>query len=190
MILIINNQSQLIRHLRDYLIELNIPFQELKHTESLDSINQEEIKGVILSGGPGNPYGPLNLTPNFVVLANYQVPILGICLGHEIINVAFGEKLTELLEYQDKMQEIILTVPKDPIFEGLFDKLSLKKHHLYHSNRLPNDFIKLAYSETCPLEIIKHKEKPIYGFQSHPEASGEDGKVIFRNFLKLCGVFN
>lgn len=188
MILIINNQSQMIRHLKDYLIELNIPFQELKHTESLDSINREEIKGVVLSGGPGTPYSPLNLTPNYVVLANYQVPILGICLGHEIINTAFGGKLAELPEYQDGLQNIILAVPEDPIFEGLSDKLSLNKHHLYHSSQLPNDFIKLAYSENCSLEIIKHKEKPIYGFQSHPEASGEDGKTIIRNFLKLCGV--
>ena len=53
--------------------------------------------------------------------------------------------------------------------------------------KMPKDFIKLGESETCEIEIIRHKDKPIYGFQSHPEVSGINGLLLIRNFLNMCG---
>jgi GMP synthase (glutamine-hydrolysing) len=55
---------------------------------------------------------------------------------------------------------------------------------------LPEDFISLAESEITPNEIIRHKTKPVYGFQAHPEVSGEDGLLMVKNFLNICGFEN
>jgi GMP synthase (glutamine-hydrolysing) len=52
---------------------------------------------------------------------------------------------------------------------------------------LPPEFESLAESDITPNEIIRHKSKPIYGFQAHPEVSGENGMLMVTNFLKMCG---
>ena len=62
------------------------------------------------------------------------------------------------------------------------------KRHAYFVSELPPDFESLGTSETCTTEIIRHKHKPIYGFQSHPEVSGADGLLMVKNFLRICSI--
>ncbi len=189
MLLIIDNQSSYIKKFkRTYLIEKDIDFIMFDHNQPIILSSKSVIDGIILSGGKGNPYEPLNLTSNFIALMNFDVPILGFCLGHEIIALAYGGRMRKLSEPKLKKEEITIIKKEDPIFEGI-DKETIvlqKKHHFYISD-LPAEFEVLAVSETCKTEIIKHKTKPIYGFQSHPEASGEYGLKLVENFMKLCG---
>jgi GMP synthase (glutamine-hydrolysing) len=148
----------------------------------------EEVQGIILSGGKGSPYEPLNLTADFVALMNYDVPTLGICLGYEILAVAHLGRIKKLEKYNQKLEKVKVTKPDDPIFQGLIsDEMILRKQHTYKVWKMPKDFINLGESETCEIEIIRHKEKPLYGFQSHPEVSGVNGLLIIRNFLNMCG---
>ena len=64
------------------------------------------------------------------------------------------------------------------------------KRQAFHVSELPVSFESLTTSDTCVNEIIRHKKKPIYGFQSHPEASGEDGMLMVKNFLKICKIID
>lgn len=172
----------------NWLSDSDIPFRCFDHNEPLWLEDKSVIKGLILSGGTGNPYEPLNLTTNFVALLTLDVPVLGICLGHEILAVAHGGRVKKLPEAQKKRENIIIDVPDDPIFEGITNtQISLREQHSYHVFKKPNNFITLGHSEICQYEIIRHKEKKFYGFQSHPEVSGVDGIIIMRNFLKFCG---
>lgn len=185
MILIINNKSKFIKEFEKYLEEKKISYKEINNSDEIDFDELSDVKGVILSGGSGTPYTPLNLSANFVALANFKVPIMGICLGHEIIAAAFKGKIKPL-PYQNKMEEVIID-PKYPIFRGLRKrKIQIRKKHYNHVTTLPKDFKILGHSDVCPIEIIRHKRKKIYGFQGHPEVSGEDGLKIMRNFLKIC----
>ena len=119
---------------------------------------------------------------------NYDVPTLGICLGYEIIAVANMGRIKKLEKYNQRLEPVRITEPKDPIFLGLIaEEVMLRKQHSYYVSKLPKDFVKLGESNTCDIEIIKHKSKPIYGFQSHPEVSGVNGLLIMRNFLTMCG---
>ncbi len=190
MILVIDNQSAFIKRFkRNYLNERDIPYIFFDHNEPINLPTGVSPSGIILSGGRGNPYQPLNLTANFVALMRYDVPVLGFCLSHEIIAVAYGGRIKKLPEYHNRKEWITLTATTDPIFSGLVgDKLYLQKQHAYHVTRLPEDFIRLGYSKDCPYEIIRHKDKPIYGFQAHPEVSGTDGYKLMDNFMELCGV--
>ena len=91
-------------------------------------------------------------------------------------------------KYQQKLQQVRVTKPSDPIFQGLIsDEIMLREQHQYLVSKLPKDFIKLGESDICEIEICRHKDKPIYGFQSHPEVSGVNGMLIMRNFLTMCG---
>ncbi len=190
MLLIIDNQSAFIKKFkRQYLAEQDFDYVFFDHNQPITLSAKTQIKGIILSGGKGNPYEPLNLTSNFVALTNFDVPVLGFCLGHEIIAVNYRGRIKKLAEYHGKRELVTINNPEDPIFNGLNKtEVSLVKRHSFYVSELPVCFDSLAISETCATEIIKHKTKPIYGFQSHPEVSGEDGMIMVRNFLKLCNV--
>ena len=110
-------------------------------------------------------------------------------MGHEIIAAAYRGRIKKLPEYHGKREVVSITKPDDPIFEGLKKtEVSLVKRHSYYVSELPSTFESLASSETCANEIIKHKTKPIYGFQSHPEVSGNDGMIMVNNFLRICNI--
>ncbi len=189
MLLIIDNQSQYIKKFkRNYLDDIDIPLLTIDHNEMIDFRKLPEIQGVILSGGKGNPYEPLNLTANYVALMNIDVPTIGFCLGHEIIAVAYKGRIKRLADYQSHKESVYIDEPHDPIFEGLNkSEIRIQKKHRFHVPNLPEEFVRLGHSMTCPNEIIRHKEKPIYSFQGHPEVSGDDGLRMMGNFLRMCG---
>lgn len=186
MILIIDNQSEKIKSLEDLLIDRRIPFRSVAHDSELDHEMIARARGLVLSGGPGNPYGPLNLSADYTALLHLQVPTLGICLGHEIIAAAYLGSVEMMAEPQEGTKEIIL-IRDDPIFEGLPDTIELNEQHRYEVTEIPQEFVRLAYSEQCRVEAIRHRTMPIYGFQSHPETMTPHGAVIIDNFLRMCG---
>lgn len=190
MLVIIDNQSAFIKKFkRQYLSEQDFDYIFFDHNQPITLSAKAKVDGIILSGGKGNPFEPLNLTTNFVALLNFDVPVLGFCLGHEILAVAYRARIKKLSEYVNKKEIVHITKKDDPIFEGIEeDSIPLVKRHSYHVSELPPIFESLGYSDTTPNEIIRHKEKPIYGFQSHPEVSGKLGIKIVENFLKICGV--
>ncbi|MBI9011767.1 MAG: gamma-glutamyl-gamma-aminobutyrate hydrolase family protein [Clostridiales bacterium] len=190
MIIVIDNQSAHIKKFkRNYLSEQDFDFIFFDHNQPIVLSDKAKISGIILSGGKGNPYEPLNLTANFVALMGFDVPILGFCLGHEIISVAYGGRIKKLSKKSMGKEQIVIQKKEDKIFDGIVeDTLMLQKSHDYYVSQLPKDFVVLGSSKICETEIIKHKDKPIYGFQSHPEVSGEKGIKIIENFLKMCGV--
>lgn len=189
MILIIDNQSSYIKKFkRQFLAEQDFDYVFFDHNQPITLSVKTEVAGIILSGGRGNPYEPLNLTTNFVALMNFDVPTIGFCLGHEIIAAAYRGRIKRLEKPQQRKEEVRI-IKDDPIFAGLDStEITLVKKHSYHVSELSNDFITLAESASTPNEIIRHREKPIYGFQAHPEVSGPSGLIMVKNFLKMCGV--
>ncbi len=189
MLVIIDNRSVFIRTFERKLKQRNIAYRFYYHHDQIDLTERDKIQGVILSGGAGNPYQPLNLTADFVALMNLHVPTIGFCLGHEIIAVAYGGIIENLPEYQNKREHIIVNQPNDIIFNGVnLHRIRLREQHQFHVPNTPDDFVLLAHSQACQVEIMRHKTKPIYSFQSHPEVSGKTGDQIMRNFLKLCNI--
>ena len=190
MLLIIDNQSAFIKKFkRQYLAERDFDYVFFDHNQPITLSARAKIKGIILSGGKGNPYEPLNLTTNYVALMNFNVPVLGFCLGHEILAVAYRGRIKKLADYHGKKEIVTITKPEDPIFAGIeTTEVSLVKRHSFFVSELPSEFESLAISDTCDTEIIKHKKKPLYGFQSHPEVSGGEGMVMVENFLRICNI--
>ena len=181
MLLIIDNGSKKIKKFATTLNDWNVSYQIVSGAANVDLKN---IKGIILSGGSGHPEKRKDLQTNYLVLNQAQMPILGICLGHEIIAHHFGGKLETLPRQQLGLQKITMTKT-----DQLFSKKTylLEKKHYYHVAKAPENFEILGKSAICAVEIIKHKAKPIYGIQGHPEIS-IDGIEIMRNFIRLCGV--
>jgi GMP synthase (glutamine-hydrolysing) len=190
MLIIIDNQSSFIKRFkRNFLSEQDFDYIIFDHNQPIILSVKSEVSGLILSGGRGSPYEPLNLTANFVALMNFDVPIIGFCLGHEIIAISHRGRLKKLPDYLSRKEKITITKPDDPIFEGLnSSEIFLHRRHHYHISELPPDFESLAKSDITPNEIIRHRSKTIYGFQAHPEVSGNDGILMVSNFLRMCGL--
>jgi GMP synthase (glutamine-hydrolysing) len=186
MILIVDNGSKFIGYLEEELKLRNIKFKIIHPADEVDFSKLREIKGVILSGGPKGPR-EMNLVNDYAALINFKVPILGVCLGHEVIAAAFGSRIGKLSRRQAKVEDVII-IKMDPIFRSLKEKVFLREAHNNYVRELPKDFNLLAYSKVCKVEVMKHKRKKIYSFQGHPEVSGKDGSIILRNFMKMCGI--
>jgi GMP synthase (glutamine-hydrolysing) A subunit len=188
MLLIIDNESDFIKRFEKDLLKSKVDFVVLPYndTEAFNLI-KSKVTSVILSGGPGIPGNPSNLNADYLAIDQLDVPIIGLCLGAEVVAHAFGGKITKLPTKQDK-EQVVKILKKDPIFDGLHDVVKLREKHYYQISELPKDFEIIASSQVCSIEAMKHKQKPIYAFQGHPEVSGDDGHTIMHNFLKVSGI--
>jgi GMP synthase (glutamine-hydrolysing) len=112
-----------------------------------------------------------------------KVPILGICLGHQIIGLLYGSKIKR--DKLIKKKEKIEIISKNKLFANVKDHPLFREEHSEYIT-LPKGFHLLAKSSSCNNETMKHKKKNIYGVQFHPEYSGTNGRKLLSNFLKLC----
>jgi len=190
MILIIDNQSAFLKKFkRQYLSEQDIECLFLDHNQPIIIPKGKKVKGIILSGGKGTPYEPLNLTADFVSLMNFDVPVLGFCLGHEIIAVAYRGRIKRMPVPQIRKELVTITKLGDVLFDGLpTNQIMMQKKHHHHVVEAPPGFLVMGYSEHCAVEIMRHPIRLIYSFQGHPEVSGPLGVKIVENFFKICGV--
>jgi len=152
--------------------------------DSLDNLDVNSFDLVILSGGSvHSAFNDVVFGKEKELIRKSTVPILGICLGFEIMTLAFGGTLKELPKEHKGLEKISVTT-QNPIFSGM--KLFVAYEHHHRSiDILPKDFEVLAVSGK-EIAVICHKTLPMYGFQFHPEYSAEknDGAEIFSNFLK------
>src|SRR6185369_3924313 len=111
-----------------------------------------------------------------------DIPIIGICLGFELIAHLLGAKLSKLPVRRINNIKIF-PVQKDVILEGMASP-RVYQGHVWRVTDLPPELICLAASKDG-IEIVKHKKKPIYGLQFHPEKDrhNNDGPAIFHNIV-------
>ncbi len=116
-----------------------------------------------------------------------KVPILGVCLGHQVIGAYFGARVRRARTIKHGKTSIIRTVKPSPIFQGLPEVLEGMRYHSLVIDDLPSELIVTAISEDDnEVMAIQHREYPIFGVQFHPESIGTPtGKRILRNFLNL-----
>lgn len=148
-----------------------------------DSMNPGHL---ILSPGPGRPEDT-GLLPDVVRHFAGRIPILGICLGFQVIAQVFGARI--------KKADHLAHGRPDPVIhdgQGLFVSLPMPcRFTRYHSlavdaSSLPGCLQATAYAPDGELMALRHQSSPIYGVQFHPESIGsESGSQLFANFLSL-----
>lgn len=189
MILMIDNYDSFTFNIVQYLEQMG----EKVETYRNDKITPEEIKrkkprAIFLSPGPCTPK-EAGITVDVVREFYKDVPIMGICLGHQSIGYAFGAKV---LRADRIMHGKTSQVKHDgkTIFAGLPNPFPAGRYHslIVVRETLP-DFLEVS-AETEEGEImgLRHKEYPVEGIQFHPESVlTPQGKRIIRNFLKYTG---
>ena len=160
------------------------------HDITMDEFNtlskKFNVKGLILSGGPSSVYEP-NAPRIDPQILEVNLPILGLCYGHQLIAQITKGKVEPATckEYGIAQVKIDKTV-------GVLQSLNKKeKVWMSHGDTVfapPPGFEVLAHTLSCPVAAFKHKEKPIYGLQWHPEViHTENGMLMLSNFIfKVC----
>jgi len=180
-VLIIDNGTSYLEQLKKLFFDSIV---SVVNYSQIPKIKYSDADLIVLSGGHGLPVmdskNPYAEEINFI--KNSSIPILGICLGYELIARAFGADL-KLMKKREKGILDISPVHSDPIFKNI-SVFSAYESHRWVVEKLPKDLVGLAKSKDG-YEVIKHKQKLIYGFQFHPEmlVKQVSGNNIFINFL-------
>ena len=184
-ILIIDFGSQFTQLIARKIRELGIYCEIISHNKIYKKkILEKNIKGLILSGGPLNVYQSKKVKFNNKLLyAN--IPILGICFGHQIISKEMGGKVK-----QSKSREFGLTkvkqVKNSILTKNFFNKgqSNVWMSHADEVTKLPKSFKVVAKSNNSKLCIVENTKMNLYGIQFHPEVTHtNNGKTILRNFV-------
>ena len=139
-----------------------------------------------------------------VIVEQMDVPVVGICGGHQALALAFGGKVGPIRGGEDdclpygrtRLNMAVVTwqfAANDPIFLGAGKTLNLVEDHYEEVKRVPAGFVWLAGNSLSPYQIIRHPTKPAYGIQAHTEYSMQhkpDGGTLLRNFLRIAKTHN
>ncbi|MBZ9571308.1 GMP synthase subunit A [Methanobrevibacter sp. TMH8] len=184
-ILIINNKGQYNHRIGRSLRYLDIPSDLVSNELSPEEIKEKDPIGIILGGGPSLDESG-NSIEYITNIDELDIPILGICLGHQLIAKSFGGEVST--SSTESYAQIEIDIIKDDIlFNGIESPMKVWTSHKDEVKTLPDDFEILAKSNICDIEAMKHKKKNIYGIQFHPEVHHTpDGELIFKNFYEIC----
>ena len=185
-ILIIDFGSQFTQLIARRIRELGVFSEIISHKKiKIKNIN-ESIKGIILSGGPLNVY-QINKYSFDKKIINLNIPILGICFGHQILSKLNGGRVKQSKHREFGLANIYKK--NDSLLTKNFFNKKLKKVWMSHADqvsKIPNSFKVVASSENSKFAIVENNEKKFYGVQFHPEVTHtENGKKIISNFIFL-----
>jgi GMP synthase (glutamine-hydrolysing) len=144
------------------------------------------VKGLILSGGPASVYEKDALKCNPSIL-NLDLPILGLCYGHQLIAQIVGGKVERAVRREYGIAKVTVDHPVG-VLKGLSKREQVWMSHGDTVLSLPEDYEILAHSENTPVAAFYSKEKPVYGLQWHPEVvHTQHGAQMLHNFLfEVC----
>ncbi|UJP66298.1 anthranilate synthase component II [Mongoliitalea daihaiensis] len=189
MVLLIDNFDSFSHMLADYFLRFGVEIKIYRNDVSLEELKQHRWEALILSPGPETPDKAGNLMG---ILEYYhdQLPVLGICLGHQAIGQFFG---ASLIKGQMPIHGKVHTVYKKnehPILLDLPDQFEVTRYHSLELINLPSCLKPLLLTKSGVLMGLAHQSLPIIGIQYHPEAVlTEYGEEIIENFLELTGLF-
>jgi GMP synthase (glutamine-hydrolysing) len=186
-IYVIDNGGQWTHREWRTLRDLDVETEIVPNTTTFQELTYENLDGLVLSGGAPRVGLDDSLGNCAEYLEKADFPILGICAGHQFMGRYFGGWVTPSKIPEFGKVELIILKEGEPIFEGVPKKSVVWESHNDEVTTLPKVFEILAESENCKIQAMRHKRKPFFGLQFHPEVEHtEYGEQIFKNFVKLC----
>ena len=185
-VLLIDNYDSFTYNLYHYLEAQKCSVDVIRNDKiSAKQIIKKKYKKIVISPGPGNPDQAGNCLKIVKDLFN-KIPILGVCLGHQIIGQVFGAKIVNAKKLMHGKTSKILH-NKIGIFKGVKNNLVGTRYHslIIDQKTLNKDFIITAKTKDNVIMGIMHKNYNVHGVQFHPESiSTKEGMKLIKNFLK------
>lgn len=188
MILLIDNYDSFVYNLYQF-IAVEDPDVRLVRN---DRITPEEVldmkpDAIVISPGPGKPSGA-GICIELIRKLKGEVPILGICLGHQAIGEAFGAKVTHAARLMHGKTSILEVAADDAMFNGIERPIQVARYHSLSvlEQTLPAELEVTARSREGEIMAMRHRKYPIFGLQFHPESvMTPDGAAMIHNFLSV-----
>jgi GMP synthase (glutamine-hydrolysing) len=167
--------------------EQHVYCELVRHDISAEQVKKHAPAGLILSGGPSSVYetGAPKCDPKIFDLG---IPVLGICYGMQLACETLGGKVTSAPAREYGRARVHVTSHAD-LFAGVPGELDVWMSHGDQVSRVSDDFEPLARTATCPIAAVRHKTRPVFCLQFHPEVTHTPlGGTLLHNFLmSVCG---
>ena len=186
MVLLLDNYDSFTFNLAQYLGELGAPPVVRRNDEiTLDEIGELHPAHIVISPGPGRPEDA-GISVELIRRFGPTIPVLGVCLGHQGIGIAFGGQVVRATQLMHGKTSSIQHDGRG-IFRGLQQPFVAGRYHsLVVAEPLPESLEMAAKTDDGTIMGVRHRTFPVHGVQFHPESvlTGE-GRQLLRNFLEL-----
>ncbi|MFP7492691.1 aminodeoxychorismate/anthranilate synthase component II [Terribacillus saccharophilus] len=188
MILLIDNYDSFTYNLFQYTAELGEDVKVVRNDKiTLQDIEEMKPEAIIVSPGPGRPEDAGICVAAIRHFAG-EIPILGICLGHQAIGTAFGATISTAGQIKHGKTST-LRYEGEPAIKDIIKNLPIMRYHslVINKRNIPNELEVTSYAEDDDeIMSVQHIRYPIYGLQFHPESIGtEAGKEIVKHYIQI-----
>ena len=187
MLLMIDNYDSFTYNLVQYFGELGEVIEVFRNDKiSIPEIEKLDPEMLVISPGPGTPKDA-GISLDMIKHFKEQIPILGVCLGHQCVGEAFGGKIVPAPRLMHGKTSLIHHDEKD-IFQGLPNPFEATRYHslIIEKESIPDCLAITAWTDEQEIMGITHKSYLLLGVQFHPESIlTKDGKQVLKNFLNL-----
>jgi para-aminobenzoate synthetase len=191
--LIVDNYDSYTFNLYQLIAEVNstLPLVIQNDRMKWEELKQLAFDNIVISPGPGRPEKSKDFGICRSILENADVPVLGVCLGHQGLGHVYGGRVIHAPEVRHGRLSKIYHHGVD-LFKGIPSPFSVVRYHsLLVADDLPDCLEKIAWTEDGLVMGLHHKQLPLWGVQFHPESIGtEYGRMILENFKDLTGQFS
>ena len=185
-ILVIDNYDSFVFNLVSYLEQLGARTRFVRNDE-ISADHASNFDGVLISPGPGRPEDAGISIDAIKYCADHSIPLLGVCLGHQAIAVAYGARIINAPELLHGMTSSI-SHNGSGLFENIPSPYLATRYHslLVEKSSIPAELVVCAETDSEDVMALAHKTLPIYGVQFHPESVlTEHGHALLQNWLNL-----
>lgn len=191
MILLIDNYDSFSYNLYQYIGEINPDIKVIRNDElSVDEIRELNPDRIILSPGPGRPENA-GVIIEAVKKLGVEIPILGVCLGHQAICAAYGAEVTYAKQLMHGKQSEVKFDKNCLLFKNCPEYAKVARYHSLAADdtTVPDCLAVTAVTDDGEIMAVQHKEYPVFGVQFHPESiMTPDGKTMLKNFINNKSV--
>ena len=187
MILLIDNYDSFSYNLYQYVGEFEKDIKVIRNDEmTVEEIKELNPSKIIISPGPGRPENA-GVIVDVIKRLGPEIPILGVCLGHQAICLAFNAVVTYAKTLMHGKQSVTKLDLSSPFFKDCDEETKVARYHSLSvdESTLPKELKVTARADDGEVMAVKHETYPIYGVQFHPESIMTlSGKTMIKNFCK------
>ena len=187
MILLIDNYDSFSYNLYQLIGEIDPEIRVIRNDEmTVEEIRSMHPDRIILSPGPGRPEGA-GIIIEAVKDLGKEIPLLGVCLGHQAVCAAFGTDITYAKELMHGRQSNVKFDRTCPLFQDIPETAPVARYHSLaaDASTIPEELRVTAVADDDEVMAVQHREYSIYGVQFHPESIlTPDGRQMLKNFIK------
>ncbi len=189
MTLLIDNYDSFSYNLYQLVGELNPDIRVIRNDGmTVAEIRELKPDRIILSPGPGRPEDA-GITLEAAKVLGREIPLLGVCLGHQAICAAFGATVTYAKALMHGKQSVVQQEGNSRLFRDCPERFPVARYHSLAAapETMPDCLRVTARTEDGEVMAVEHREYPIFGVQFHPESIlTPDGKQMLKNFMAIA----